>query len=425
MSEVEWTRPQDAASMRVWLLNPYGALPGEGWREYRFSFLARALAARGHTVTWWTADFSHFSKARRATDRVLLESEGRAEARTIVTPQYRRHVGLSRLAFELGFYRNAIRRLRGEERPDLVVAAEPFLASSAGASLARRHRVPLVIDVLDLWPELFATALPRPLRNAGRKLFAPLYALRKRNLRRADAVVTVCQTYTRLVEHEINAEAPRVHTVYLGSAPAPDDPSELLPCVLPPKVPGEIWGCYAGTLGQKYDISTLIDVALQLTNEDRPVRILIAGAGPWAREVAKAAETASRLVWLGMLPVPSLDAMLKRCDFGIAPYASDSTVAMPIKAYDYLAAGLPVLTSLRGELSELLTTENCGMMYEAEDPASLRAAIERLVLEPAALAERSTNARGVAARFDAEREYARYARILEEVVGGRGQGAVS
>jgi glycosyltransferase involved in cell wall biosynthesis len=334
-------------------------------------------------------------------------------------------VGLSRLAFEFGFYRNAIRRLRGEEPPDLILAAEPFLASSAGVSLARRHRVPLVIDVLDLWPELFATALPRPLRNAGRKLFAPLYALRKHNLRRAEAVVTVCQTYTRLVEHEINAENPPVHTVYLGSAPAPDEPpGELLPCVLPPKVPGEIWGCYAGTLGQKYDISTLIEVARQLTNDDRPVRILIAGAGPWSREVAKAAETASRLIWLGVLPGPSLDALLGRCDFGIAPYASDSTVAMPIKAYDYLAAGLPVLTSLRGELSELLTTENCGMTYEAEEPASLRAAIERLVLEPAALAERSANARIVAARFDTEKEYARYARILEEVVGGRGHRAV-
>lgn len=411
--------------MRIWLLNPYGALPGEGWREYRFSFLARALAARGHTVTWWTADFSHFSKARRATDRVLLEPEGRAEARTIVTPQYRQHVGLSRLAFELGFYRNVIRRLRREEPPDLVVAAEPFLASSAGASLARRHHVPLVIDVLDLWPELFATLFPRPLRHAARKLFAPLYALRKRNLRRAEAVVTVCQTYTRLVEHEIDAEHPPVHTVYLGSAPVQDGTSESLPRVLPPKVPGEMWGCYAGTLGQKYDIATLIDAARQLTNEDCPVRILIAGAGPWAREVAKAAATASRLIWLGSLPFPSLDAVLRRCDFGIAPYASDSTVAMPIKAYDYLAAGLPVLTSLRGELSELLARENCGMTYEAEDPVSLRTAIERLVLEPAALAERSRNARGVAARFGSEREYARYARILEEVVSGRGHGAVT
>ena len=39
-------------------------------------------------------------------------------------------------------------------RPDVVLTSSPPLpAASAAAAIARRHRVPWVFDVRDLWPE--------------------------------------------------------------------------------------------------------------------------------------------------------------------------------------------------------------------------------------------------------------------------------
>jgi hypothetical protein len=49
----------------IWIVNPYGTLPSEGWRDYRSYMLAKALANRGYQVLWWISDFEHRSKTRR------------------------------------------------------------------------------------------------------------------------------------------------------------------------------------------------------------------------------------------------------------------------------------------------------------------------------------------------------------------------
>ena len=75
--------------MRVWLINPYGPIPGEGWRDYRFTLAARALAARGHDVTWFTAAFDHHTKRMRTAAPPGIE--------LIETPAYSRNISLARL----------------------------------------------------------------------------------------------------------------------------------------------------------------------------------------------------------------------------------------------------------------------------------------------------------------------------------------
>ena len=37
--------------MNIWLINPYEPIPGEAWRDYRFTIIAETLARHGHQVT--------------------------------------------------------------------------------------------------------------------------------------------------------------------------------------------------------------------------------------------------------------------------------------------------------------------------------------------------------------------------------------
>ena len=142
--------------MKVWLLNPYGQLPGEGWRDYRFTMIQRALADRGHVVTWWTAAFDHHTKTARAqtlTDRPVSD---RATIRLVPVPTYAKNVSLRRLWFEVVFAWRVLRDGKKNGRPDVIVAADPPQPNGVAAVLLARHfRVPLVLDCLDLWPEAF------------------------------------------------------------------------------------------------------------------------------------------------------------------------------------------------------------------------------------------------------------------------------
>ena len=48
--------------MKIWLINPYGPIEGENWRDYRFNQFGKYLANQGHEVIWWTSNFAHHLK---------------------------------------------------------------------------------------------------------------------------------------------------------------------------------------------------------------------------------------------------------------------------------------------------------------------------------------------------------------------------
>ena len=50
----------------IWLVNPYGPIEGENWREYSFNQFGKFLSDNGYKVIWWTANFSHHFKKYRS-----------------------------------------------------------------------------------------------------------------------------------------------------------------------------------------------------------------------------------------------------------------------------------------------------------------------------------------------------------------------
>jgi len=55
----------------------------------------------------------------------------------------------------------------------------------------------------------------------------------------------------------------------------------------------------------------------------------------------------------------------------------------PLKVYEYMAAGVPVVASAIGQLRDLIQPEINGILISPGDPAALAQALERLLNEPA------------------------------------------
>src|SRR5258708_1183278 len=87
--------PPTRDRMRVWIVEPYGSIPGEAWREYRYALAGRAFAAAGHEVIWWVANFEHRYKKFRTDgtweDRVVTPG---FTVRIVPTTGYSSHVSL-------------------------------------------------------------------------------------------------------------------------------------------------------------------------------------------------------------------------------------------------------------------------------------------------------------------------------------------
>ena len=387
--------------MNVWLINPYGPLPGEGWRDYRFTLIAKALAGRGHRVTWWTASFAHQTKRFRSRRREKLETSERFAIELVPTPSYRSNIGAGRLWFEYAFAQRLEQFARSASPPDVIVAADPpQFSGAAGRRLAARHHATLVIDCLDLWPELFVSASSAPLRPFVRAAVQPLFALRRRNLRAAALTIAVAEPYRAVAERE---GARRSITIPIGVDVRAIAPSAER------RAGARLTVVYAGTLGEAYDLMTVIKAFAMLKRDAVPLDLVVAGQGPAEARLRAEVGRASlgNVRFAGVIDAAGLSSLYRTADIGLAPYLADSTVALPVKFFDYLAAGLPIVTSISTDL------RGAAAQYEPGNSQSLRDALRSLAADANRRHAMSTAARELAAEFDARILYDRYATEIE------------
>jgi len=408
----------------VWIVNPYGSLPQEAWQEYRSSMLARALARAGHQAVWWISNFEHRSKTFRSPTWQRRELDDGTSVIVVPTTPYHGHISLPRIRSERVFARRVVEQAAREPKPDVVVLAEPALFFGPRVvRWCRESGVRLVVDVLDLWPELFSVALPHGIRSFDRAIFWPLYRRRRQLLRSADGIVTVCRDY--LVPVAVAQATCPTEVCYLGVPPQTDhtvrqaDETNVPEIPLPSKAEGDVWFVYAGTFGEAYDLATVARAVEKLVESGARCRFIFAGAGPLRQVVEDLAAAHPGCVhFLGTITPVQLRRVYESCDVGICSYSPGSTVAMPVKLYDYLAAGLAIVNSLGRECGALVESSGCGINYVAGDSDSLFAALVRCMNRP----EERDHGRRVAKRLSADlgsdMQHDRFVRFIEKVVLG-------
>lgn len=407
--------------MKIWIVNPYGTLPSEGWREYRSAMLARALHKRGHEVIWWIADFEHRSKKFRqavTTDPLLPKG---IEVRCLPTNAYSKHVGLGRIRFENRFGNEFSKAAIIEQRPDAIVLAEPSLFFGIPVrKFAKKRGIPIIVDVIDLWPELFHILLPRPLKSFGKLVFGPLYRRRKALVTQSKAVAAVAGNYrdAAMAGQRNKPTGVFYWGVDVGLFQIAKDKGER-PALFE-ACSTEYLGLtvvYAGTLGAAYDIGTVCAAARMLCEKSgSPVRFIFAGDGPLKPEVEKlAGDFPQQVAFVGSMPAEELIPYYLRSDVGLCSYARGSTVSMPIKVFDYLAAGLAVASSLDGEIKALVAA-GCGVQYEAESAHSLAANLASLATDRQLTATMKAKAHDLSIQFDIPHQYGLFAEFIEDVI---------
>src|SRR6266478_1027903 len=86
----------------------------------------------------------------------------------------------------------------------------------------------------------------------------------------------------------------------------------------------------------------------------------------------------------GAIAHTDVPGLLASMDAAVAPYPDLADFYFsPLKVYEYMAAGLPVVASRVGQLAQLIRHEDNGLLYPPSDTAALAAALERLRREPA------------------------------------------
>ncbi|MCZ2860230.1 glycosyltransferase family 4 protein [Blastococcus sp. VKM Ac-2987] len=170
---------------------------------------------------------------------------------------------------------------------------------------------------------------------------------------------------------------------------------------------------FVGTLKLWHGVETLVEAVAALTAQDPTWRLLLVGDGPTATALlARAAELGVAVEATGSLPPEDVPAQLHRMDVGVAPYPADAdSYFSPLKVYEYLAAGLPVVASRVGQLPAVLGSgpggRPLGVLVPPGDAVALAAALVSLRGDPDARTRLRADGRAAAVARHAWRDVVR------------------
>lgn len=301
----------------------------------------------------------------------------------------------------------------------LIASSPPFFPHISGRMAAGMRRVPLVLEVRDLWPDYLVGM--GVLKGAPAKA---LFAVERRLLRAAREVVVVTDSFAaRMVEKGVAPE--RVHLIPNGV-----ETSFYRPADEPPPVPelerrgDERIAGYLGNFGAGQNLAAVLDAAALLADATPPVRFVLAGDGPEGAMLRERAAGMRNVSVLPPVPKQATRAFYNSCDVLLVPLAPVAVFqeTVPSKLFEIMACERPLVASLDGEGRRIVEESGGGVVRRPGDGADIADGVRAvLAMDPAAC-----EAMGRSGRAYVEKNYARgalaerYLHVLARAAGRSG-----
>lgn len=415
--------------MNVWLVTIGEPVPVQGGprdRLHRAGYLANFLVDHGHNVTWWTSTFDHFHKRHLFKHDTKILLNGRFCIKLLHGSGYKRNVSLARILDHKQIAFKFARSALNGSPPDIILCSLPTLELSVAAvHYGKINSVPVVIDIRDLWPDVFLDVCPKPFQPLAQLILYPM----RRNARKACAGATAITGPTKAYVNWGLMQGQREHS--------PNDISFSFG--YPRMIASErnirkglaYWKlkglstngsdtiiCFFGTIGRQFDLDTVINAAKLLLNDMISIRLVLCGAGDKLEYYKNISKNMSNILFPGWVGPSEIQALMEISSIGLAPYRETKNFLfnIPNKVAEYLSGGLPIALSLdKGVLSDLIYEKNCGFSY-AGNHIELTKLLKDLIVCPERMKTLSNNAKRVFEdMFDADKVYGEMMNYLQEL----------
>lgn len=362
---------------KVLFINGSVYLPGEGGYK-RTLYLFIMMRELGYNVTLLTSDFNHYAKKQRDVNAFRRDYPDYNDIEIVHVTPYEKNISIRRWYSGRIWCKEATQWVATHINDyDIVYHGMPDIPTTRKiGKICHDNGKKFIVDIRDLWPEVFRIIIKKewlykvimyPMKREADKCYAA-----------ADELVAVSNEYLqRGLQANTRSKKPTV--VYIGAVfdkfySGIEKYSSQIN-----KVQGEIWVTYAGTLGNTYDLYTLLDAARVIQDKGyNHIVFKILGQGPEGDNLKRyvSEKGIHNVDFEGFVDYERMAAYLSKSDMTINSVKRRASQSIINKVADYFAAGIPCLNgSLCQEMRDLIDNYQAGLNFQPENVSSLVEAI--------------------------------------------------
>jgi len=279
----------------------------------------------------------------------------------------------------VSFYATSILGARKIDTPELLIGTSPtFFAAMAAEKIARRRRLPFIMEVRDLWPALFVEL--GVLKN--RLAIGLLEKLELSLYRRSTRLVTVTEAFRQnLIDRGVPAH--KIKTIpngadidfwsERGEGRAVRDRHGL---------GDKFVVLYIGAHGISQSLSSVLRAAARLRDVEA-VQFVFVGEGAEKEKLTELArrEHLQNVTFLDPVGRDEVRGFYSAADVCLVPLRDIPLFEtfIPSKMFEILSMKRPIIGALRGEAAEILTRSGGAVIVPPENDEALANAVRELL----------------------------------------------
>lgn len=355
---------------------------------FRITDICEELVRRGHTVQVMTSVpnipegefydgygwFKHGEKERSGVsiERVDVIKRGRDKP-------VRLALNCASYAFNALFHLPKL----GRRKFDVVFNFNNSPVSSIYPAkvFAKRHHIPYVVFILDIWPDSMYLLLNMPIQ-AKQTLFRRISFLVSRAMYKDASALLISSPQ---MEPKLRAMNLNNAVEYFPNYAEPDISRSVQPVSrgqLGLEENDVVIG-FAGNVGKAQGLEKVVAAAAKL-KDNKNLKFLIVGDGSERINLEKLADelgVSDMFVFVGWVDGSKVAGYIAPCDIMLACLRDNEVLnlVLPAKIQSYMAASKPMIAFMNGEGAKTVTEAKCGFTASAEDEASLCQAIRTAV----------------------------------------------
>jgi colanic acid biosynthesis glycosyl transferase WcaI len=330
--------------------------------------LAESLVERGHSVVVLTAYPNYpagrlYAGYRQVWRRV--ESHDRVKVRRVPIVISHSRNPLGRIVNYVSYAFSSLLASGLAARADVVYVYATQMTAAITPSVWRLFGgPPFVLHVQDLWPESI-TASGMVGGRIGEAMERVLGGWLRWTYRQASATIAIAPTMlAKLKDRGVPEE--RGHLVYNWGRRIEGDGDEAV------SAPSGLNVMFAGTLGDFQDLDTAIEAA-RLVSDLEGFRLTLVGTGSAETRLKELARGLGSVEFRGRVASDEMHGVYRESDFQLVSLKDVDIFhgTIPSKFQASVSLGLPVITTVAGDLSALVDANDLGFVAQPEDADDL------------------------------------------------------